>query len=55
MRETDHLEDPGIDGRITFNWIFKKWDGEGTDWIDMAQDMDRSQVLVNMGMNIWVP
>jgi hypothetical protein len=25
MRERDHLEDPGIDGRI-LRWIFIKWD-----------------------------
>ena len=23
-----HLEDPGIDGRIIFSWIFRKWDVE---------------------------
>jgi hypothetical protein len=28
MRETDHLEDPGVDGRIiVIRWIFRKWDG----------------------------
>jgi hypothetical protein len=26
LRERDHLEDPGIDGRIIFNLIFRKWD-----------------------------
>jgi hypothetical protein len=26
MRERDHLEDPGVDGRIILRWIFRKWD-----------------------------
>jgi len=26
MRERDHLEGPGIDGRIILRWIFRKWD-----------------------------
>jgi hypothetical protein len=24
LRERDHLEEPGVDGRIVFRWIFGK-------------------------------
>ena len=26
LRERDHLEDPGVDGRTILRWIFRKWD-----------------------------
>jgi len=26
LREIDHLEELGVDGRIILRWIFRKWD-----------------------------
>jgi len=42
LRERDHLEDQGLDGRIILRWIFRKWDGAWTDlfWL-------RTGTLVN--------
>jgi hypothetical protein len=44
LRERDHLEDPGVDERIIFRWIFCKWD-EYVDWIDLAQENGRWRLL----------
>jgi hypothetical protein len=55
LRETDHFEDQGVDGRITLRWISRNWDMGGMDWIDLAQDRDRWRALVNAVMNFRVP
>jgi len=35
LREGNHLQDPGIDGKIILRWIFRKWDvgvWTGSSW-----------------------
>jgi hypothetical protein len=36
LRERDHLENTGVDGRIILRWIFRKWDvgvWNGSIWL----------------------
>ena len=55
LRDRNHLEDPGVDGRIILRWIFSKWVGGGMDSIDLAQERDRWRAVVNAVMNLRVP
>jgi hypothetical protein len=49
----NHLEDPGINGRIILRWIFRKWNVGA--WIHLALDRDRWRALANKIMNLLVP
>jgi hypothetical protein len=53
LREINHLEDPGVDGRIILTWIFRK--SGGMDWIELAQDTDKWRALVSAVMIFRVP
>ena len=55
LRESDHLQDPGVDGRLILRRIFRKWVVGGMDWIHLAQDRNRWRALVNTVMSIRIP
>ena len=54
LREGDHLEDAGVDGRVILKWIFENLDG-GMYWIDLAQDKERWRAVANAVMNLRFP
>jgi hypothetical protein len=54
LREKDHLEGPGVDGRIILRWIFWERDG-GIDWIELVQDKSRWRAFEKDVTNLRVP
>ena len=54
LRERDHLDKPGVDGRIILKYIFKRWN-RGMDWIDLDQNWNRWRAVVNAVMKLRVP
>ena len=52
LRERNHLEDLGADGRKVLRWIVG---GGDKDWLELAQDRDRCWALVSAVMNLRVP
>jgi hypothetical protein len=55
LRERDHSEEIGVDGRIILRWVFRKVGCGSMDWIDLAQDRNRWRAVVNVVMNLRVP
>jgi hypothetical protein len=52
LRERDHLEDLGIDGRVIVKSVLKESVGK---WIYLAQERDRWRTCANAVMNLGVP
>jgi hypothetical protein len=52
LRERDHLEDPRLRWEDNIKMDLQEVEFWGMDWIDLAQDRDRWQMLVNAAMNL---
>jgi hypothetical protein len=50
VREGDHLDDGGVDGKIMLEWILEKRDG-----VAWTQGRNRWWARVNIIMNLQVP
>jgi len=55
LRERDHLQDVGVDGKNNIKMGLQEVGCGGMDWIVLAQDRDRWRGLVNAVLNLRVP
>ena len=51
LKERDHLETLGTDGRLILKWVFKKCNG-GVSWRDLAQYRDKCRRHVNVAISL---
>jgi hypothetical protein len=54
MKERDHLEDRGVDGRMGILMDIRETGWRGVEWIHLAQDRGRWRAVVNAVMNLQV-
>jgi hypothetical protein len=52
QKETDHLEDRGVDGRMGSEWILGRLAGRMFVCVQLTQDRDHSGAVVNVVMNL---
>ena len=54
LRERDHLQNLGVDGRMILKRGLQYLGWRGKNWIALAQDRDRWRVFVSAVMNFCI-
>jgi hypothetical protein len=52
LKESDHLEDQDVDGRMGSKWILGRLAGGYVEWIQLAKDRGRWRAVMNAVMNL---